>query len=77
MKIKVSLFLSLGRFSPEGKRDFEVDLDRDSTIESLLSALAIPFHIERVILVNGRHATPETLLSHSDHVTMFPPMSGG
>lgn len=77
MKIKVELLLNLGQFSPKGKKDFEVDLDREATVASLLQVLTIPSYVERVILVNGRHATLETSLSHTDCVTMFPPMSGG
>jgi sulfur carrier protein ThiS len=77
MKIDVSLHLNLKDYSPDGKRDFEMEVESNATIASLITSLALPPQVERVILVNGRHANPETSLVENDRVTMFPPMSGG
>lgn len=77
MRVKVSLHLNLVKYSPNGKRDFEIDLAGGTTINSLLKSLAIPARVERVILVNGRHASQETQLFNKDRVILFPPISGG
>ena len=36
-----------------------------------------PAELERVTLVNGTDATPDTLLRGGDVVTVFPPLAGG
>jgi molybdopterin converting factor small subunit len=46
-------------------------------VRHVVGRLGIPTDLERVTLVNGADATPETPLRAGDVLTVFPPLSGG
>lgn len=77
MKVKISLFATLRKFSPNGKNVFILDLEPDTTVAELIDRLGIPPATHRIVLINGHHGKPETTLTDGDAVTMFPPMAGG
>ena len=77
MRIKVSLFANLKKYSQNGKSDFNVDLPPGATLDTLMQALKMPDEGKRVALVNGRHAKSEAGLAEGDTITVFPPFTGG
>lgn len=77
MKITYRLFANLRSYSPEEDGSGELNFIEGSTVRSVTDFLKIPPEIEKVILVNGRHAKEDTELSEGDVITYFPPMTGG
>lgn len=78
MKIRVSLFANLRQYAPEGEDGvFEIELDSGGTAGRLIETLEVPSTVQKVILVNGRHADEDTQLADGDAVTLFPTMEGG
>lgn len=79
MKVEVRLFATLIAFLPPETRDGAalLDVPSGSTVRDIVRALGIPADLERVTLVNGTDATPQTPLHPSDVLTIFPPLAGG
>ncbi len=77
MKINVRLYSTLAVYSPDESGKVTLDLDNAATVGRIPEMLAMGDEVQRVILVNGRHAKPETTLFKGDDVTIFPPMTGG
>jgi len=79
VKVEVRLFATLVAFLPPETRDGAAHLDvpNGSTVRDIMRRLGIPADLERVTLVNGTDATPETPLHPSDVLTIFPPLAGG
>ncbi len=77
MHVSVQLFAALKRFAPADRSAFDLELPEIASIDMLIAQLDIPDQVERVVLVNGRHAAPGQTLCSNDAVVMFPPMTGG
>lgn len=77
MRIRVELYVNLRKYSPNGEKEFDLDLPTGSTLKDLIHSLGIPAEVALVMLVNGRPAEARTHLAHSDKVTLFPPLGGG
>jgi molybdopterin converting factor small subunit len=77
MKVQVSLFANLRDYAPGGEGRFDLGLAAGATVADLVAKLQIPPAVQAIVLVNGRHAEPTTLLAPDDAVTLFPPMEGG
>jgi molybdopterin converting factor small subunit len=79
VKVEVRLFATLVAFLPPASRDGAAVLEvpDGSTVRHVVGRLGIPADLERVTLVNGADATPETPLRAGDVLTVFPPLSGG
>ncbi len=79
MKVEVRLFATLLAFLPPDSRDGAaiLDLPDHSTIRDVIRRLGVPADLERVMLVNGLDALPDTHLHDGDVVTLFPPLTGG
>jgi molybdopterin converting factor small subunit len=77
MKVQISMYATLKQYAPGGRGNFELNLATGATIKTLIERLKIPQNVERVILVNGRHAGDGTRLADGDEVTVFPPIEGG
>jgi sulfur-carrier protein len=54
-----------------------VDVHEHDTVQALLKALGVPDELPRIVLVNGQHASEDTLLMDGDVVSVFPPLIGG
>jgi sulfur-carrier protein len=74
MQININLFASLrkDRFDST-QREFP----EGTTIQGVLSVLAISSNDAAIIFVNGRHAELDTVLRNGDTVSLFPPIGGG
>jgi molybdopterin synthase sulfur carrier subunit len=79
VRVEVRLFATLTAFLPPQSRDGAVTLDlpSGSTVHDAMQRLGIPAEMERVALLNGGDATPESSLHPGDVVTVFPPLTGG
>jgi sulfur-carrier protein len=54
-----------------------MDVHAHDTVQALLKALGVPGELPRIVLVNGQHASEDTLLTDGDVVSVFPPLIGG
>jgi len=79
MRVGVRLFANLREFAPVATQGaaFVMELADHEPLQSLLAALRLPDHLPRIVLVNGRFTSEETLLSEGDTVSIFPPLIGG
>jgi sulfur-carrier protein len=77
MKVEVQLFATLRKYGPSCEGPLAVDLSEGDAVVKMLEALRIPHDVEKVILVNGRPAEPDTVLREGDKVVLFPPVTGG
>ncbi|MDY0087243.1 MAG: MoaD/ThiS family protein [Coriobacteriia bacterium] len=79
MHIEVALFAHLSEFQPDGRagrgaRPF--DVAEGTTIGDIIEMLALPDE-PRVLFVNNKHATEQTVLAQGDRLAIFPPVAGG
>ncbi len=79
MKVDVHLHTVLQRQTPEGMvRRLELTLPPQSTVNDLLSHLAIDFPLESLLLVvNGRLVEEDHVLQEGDKINLMPAISGG
>ena len=79
MQVAVRLFATLERYLPPGSRDGVAILDvpEGATASDVARRLGIPAGFERVLLINGREATPERTLAPGDVLDLYPPLAGG
>lgn len=79
MNVDVALFASLSTFQPDGAggrhaRTFE--LPEGTTIARVIESLGLP-NQPRVVFVNSRHASEDSVLHEGDRLAIFPPVAGG
>ena len=77
MKIEVELFGFLADYGPEGKGEFQIDLDGEATVGQLMERIACPFDVPLMILVNGQRVEVSYSLKEGDEVFVFSPVAGG
>ncbi len=77
MQVNVQLFSNLREYAHTEKDNFVVELAPEATVEQLIEYLGIPSSVQRVVLINGRHAKDNSPLANGDNVVLFPPMTGG
>lgn len=79
MRVDVRLFATLERYLPPGSRDgvAVLDVPEGSTASDVARRLGIPPGLERVLLINGREASPDRPLGPGDVLDLYPPLAGG
>jgi molybdopterin converting factor small subunit len=79
MVVTVHLHTILQRPSDDGwQRRLELDLLPGSTVADVMARLEVTLSPDALLLlVNGRHAEPETVLHAADDVHLIPALSGG
>jgi sulfur carrier protein ThiS len=77
MNIQVRLLSTLRTYSTTGADPLDLDVPQDARVSSALDILAIPPHIPKIVLLNGRHAREDQTLEEGDVLTLFPPVEGG
>jgi sulfur carrier protein ThiS len=77
--VEVHLFANLADYvpSPARRRGARIEVPEGTTVAELGRRLAIPDDLPRLVLVNGRDASPEQALRPDDVVSMLPPLVGG
>ncbi len=77
MNIQVRLLSTLRTYSKTGADPLDLDMPKDARVSNALDILAIPSHIPKIVLLNGRHAREDQSLEEGDVLTLFPPVEGG
>lgn len=77
MRIHVKLQLTFADKAPGGRSPFEMELAPGATVARALEALSIFAAAPKVVIVNGRAASPDQRLAAGDELTVFPPLEGG
>ncbi len=75
--VEVRLYSTLRRYAPAGGEAFLLELPPGSTVASAIKALGIHEKTPKVVLLNGRHASPSDCLCEGDRLVLFPPVEGG
>jgi sulfur carrier protein len=77
MKFEIKLYAGLEENLPGGQRKSEAELREGATVGDALKFLTLEERFLAIILVNGVHAGPETVLREGDVLSIFPPLAGG
>ncbi len=75
-KIRVRLFFHYQKHGPDGRGDFDLDLEPGATVEQVLDDLGLPQET-KVVLINGRQAESGQVMQTDDLLVVFPPIEGG
>ncbi|MBW2064460.1 MAG: MoaD/ThiS family protein [Deltaproteobacteria bacterium] len=80
MKVRVNLYASLAKYTPEGSPGADsgiVDVEEGTTVRGLLSGLNIPEGAVKMVFLNGAYAKGDEVLKEGDRIGVFPPVAGG
>ena len=77
MMIDVYLLGYLAGFSPTKQEKFKQEVNGEATVDQILREIEFPADLEKVVLVNGRHADASTRLADGDEIFVFVPAAGG
>lgn len=80
LQVEVRVFGGLENFLSESiasGQSIKVEVPVDATIRVLLDRLGIPAKHVFFVLVNGRCANTDTILSPGDQICLFPLIDGG
>lgn len=83
MHITFKLYASLADYLPAGavNNAIEVEVDPDSSLDSLLRRFGVPREMAHLVLVNGVYQGAEArsrpVLEEGDTVAVWPPVAGG
>lgn len=77
MRVEVQLYATLRKYGPPGGGILVLELAEGDRVARVLESLGVPREVERVILVNGRPVTSDSVLKEGDRVVLFPPVAGG
>ncbi len=75
MQITVKLHASLRPYGKSDSKDglFSLETSEKATVREVMRELGIPPEKVRMILLNGRGADSESVLSNGDRLALFPP----
>lgn len=79
MKIRVQLYAVLAKYLPpqtDGNTAW-LELPEGVSVKEVLQHLKVPEAMPKILLVNGRHAELDKVLSEGDTLSIFPPIAGG
>ena len=74
-RIRIKLFATLQRFMPASTENY--DIEKGTTIRSLLQQLDLPENKAKLIFIDGVKAELTTVLQGGERVGIFPPVGGG
>jgi molybdopterin converting factor small subunit len=77
MKVEVQLYATLRKYGPLQEGRLVMDLTEGDQVARVLEILGMPPDEEKVILVNGRPAKWDSVLTEGDRVVLFPAVAGG
>lgn len=79
MSVHVKLSTTLRAFAPgyNPLNGLHVDIPPGTTAENLALRLGLPLEQIKIIMINGRHADPDTPLQDGDRIGFFPAVGGG
>ena len=80
MIIQVKIFSTLRHYVPNSDKRLDEDrweVTEGVTVSQVLDMLNLPEGEVKTLLINGRNADMERILSEGDVLHVFPPMAGG
>ncbi len=79
MRVRVKLIANYMKLLPPGTQGntIEWEIHSGATIGDLLGPMGVPLDDSTVLLLNGRQAEADALLSEGDMVTAFSAIAGG
>jgi len=79
MSIKIFLSSTLRKYQPgyDSLKGLEMAVDGKATVTDVCLKINIPPEKIRVIMVNGKSASPDYILTGDERVALFPPVGGG
>ena len=80
MIVTVRLFAGMRKYVPDpdsSTGDFELPVEDDSTVRTVMQKLRIPDEIPKMVLVNRLYAEPDRGLEDGDVVSVLQPIAGG
>lgn len=79
MEIRVTLSEMIAKKYSEGKRDFEIEIKKEVTIEDILEQIGVPTGVKSFLMytVNGKFLYDDKNFKEGDHVKIFPLVGGG
>jgi len=55
----------------------QLEVPEACTVADVLKKLGVPSQWKKLLIVNGRHRTPDSILHPGDTLVFFPPLEGG
>jgi molybdopterin synthase sulfur carrier subunit len=80
MQIEIRLLTGFKRYLPEPDATGTtrpLEIAEPATVKDVLKELSIPVDSPKVIMINDRQGSLESLLASGDRITVFPPGGGG
>ena len=80
MVVTVRLFAGMREYLPDpdsSTGDFELPVNNDSTVRTVMQTLHIPDDIPKMVLVNRIYSTMDRALEDGDVVSVLQPIAGG
>lgn len=77
MRVRVCMHGHLHIYAESKRPEFELELPSETTVAGLIRNLGIPDPEIWVVSLNGKSVPLSAVLSNSDVVSLFPPVSGG
>jgi len=80
IQVELRLLAAMRKLLPEENRSdgiVRLAASESTTLAGFLESSGIDRGRALVVLLNGRHAGPDSELAHGDVVTVFPPLAGG
>ena len=79
MSVEVALYATLSKYLPPGsdQRKATIEARNGATAREIMLQLGIPQDHPNILLVNGKQASPDTVLKDGEALAVFPPLAGG
>jgi molybdopterin converting factor small subunit len=77
MKVEVTLFGFLRKFSPGESDSFALELSEESSVGDVIKKLGMPHKEPCMIILNGRHSEEDALTTDGDEIVIMTPVEGG
>ena len=77
MIVNAKGYASLKQFTTHLSGRGTLAVSDNATVASVLEKLQVPSDSKVITMINGRHCTPDHILSPGDKLVFFPPLEGG
>lgn len=74
MQIEIKCFATLSEFTPKGN---VLDIKEGTTIQQVIESLGIAIEDVKIMFINGKHESLESVLTEGDRLGLFPAVGGG
>lgn len=74
MQIEIKCFATLSDFTPEGN---VLAVGDGTTIQQVIDLLGITVEDVKIMFINGKHKSLESVLKEGDRLGLFPAVGGG